>query len=440
MPLVETRQPIPPEAIMPQEQPEAALELPETRVEVDLGGYNPSAEAVKNNWELLGNLPARENEDVKLELIKSLGISNADMASRAAAAKEKGDDPVQPDDSEFKKIRHIFVLRKMLLGHDWRAEDVANEARIYISQKRKKIAQDILGLQSRQPRTETITATIQKLKTKFDELTSDRANLDKTIAAGYPKLWEKIKPPEAPTPIEPEPEQVESMPEQPEFLTAEAWQAIYEMGLNYLETEKTNLDPKKKKETSGYFYIDPTNPNLSQELRDMAVDQDEILAKLDKGLKTSRSFDVRERINKEINRRRKETSWDEAMLGMRKTLGDELNDKIRHNEALATGDKIAIKDLLKPPIMQYPTEAEARAILEDLKAKEPDRAVAMYAQSEDGRPLKIFIHKTNKEIEVSENMSTHLRPDYGQETKLIALIGSRINAKKLSELKNKLWQ
>lgn len=165
------------------------LEFPPDRVEVDLGGYNPTEEAVVNNWKQLEHIAPEKGRDLKLEFIESLGKTDQEIMAAARAAKEAAE--ISGDKADLKRIADIFVLRKMMLGHDWRTEQVAGQAREYIIEKKRLLLRQVQAL-NRQPKTQKISAAIATLHQRFQDLTGQQENLDQVIAQGYPQLWETI--------------------------------------------------------------------------------------------------------------------------------------------------------------------------------------------------------------------------------------------------------
>ncbi len=198
MPSVETGQTLPQEAIPPRQPGELGQA---TRVEVDLGNWNPTPETVKSNWELLGQLPAKKDEDIPLEFIRSLGQSNEVVNARGKEALAKKNDPANPDATAIDKMKHIIVLRKMVRGHDWRAADVAKLADEYISEKIETTERDIEKLKMLPPEQMYLVA-IKKLEQNLGGYQKDKANLEAIIQAGYGDLLKKPQPESMPADLE----------------------------------------------------------------------------------------------------------------------------------------------------------------------------------------------------------------------------------------------
>lgn len=252
----------PPEAMMPH--PPGEIEGNEAKVEkkqVDLGKFNPTPETVIHNWEVLGDLGTAGKEDLKLEMLKSLNEPDEAFNARGKEAIAKRDDPENPDPADFDKIRHIVVLRKMLLGQDWRAEGAAEEARHYVNQRLEKISHDTTGLGKVKPQTEIIANTINVLQAQLGELTAAQKKLDEIIETGYPNLWEKIKP-TIETTAEPAQSDKKESPDElatmfpEEAPPAEAGATVFTKNETADEQQEKTLSPDEKAELEAKRWVE----------------------------------------------------------------------------------------------------------------------------------------------------------------------------------------
>lgn len=177
------------QSIVLEESKNENLELPNDRIEVDLGNYHPTEEDILNTWDILENTDPG-GVDLKLELIEFLQKNDNEVLTIAKESKETETE----NNAEFKKISRLFVLRKMILGHDWRAEQITNLAHNYILEKKRVLLRQVQVL-NQQPKTEKIIFTIKALIKKFEKLSELQKNLDQIIADSYPQLWETINQP-----------------------------------------------------------------------------------------------------------------------------------------------------------------------------------------------------------------------------------------------------
>lgn len=460
----EQPKPLPEEAAVHSE-PEIAIEeiekTPKERKVVDMGRYNPTPEQVLGNWKLLSVEDEFTGPDPRLELAASLGLS--DRSFKEELKKRVGADGDE-NKKEFQKFEHIVALRKMILGHDWRAEETASQAYDFINEKIVRVSRELALSLALGPKER-----VAELKQDLKRFSLIRQNLEKIIQKGYPELWQKIEELKSPRAAESEeePEAEEEgaeeaapeiddlfeekreevqIPPGPEFLPPEVWRVAYLSGLNFLEIgNKGEKGQSEKEAKSIYFYIDPANPNLSDKLKALETGHDEELAQLRKEsarLAGNTKLEQRAKVERRIYALSKETTPGEAPAVIKTAFKEALGATIKENQAndaLDFQDGNMLRTLVPSETMSYPSEEEAIELVRNLKAQEPKRSVVVYARDTQDRrnmaPVLVYITKTSNEVHVKRrNVELNERPDFSDDTKVHPILGLEISPQKQQQM------
>lgn len=291
-------------------------------------------------------------------------------------------------------LHRMTAIARLLKTGDPRIAGVLNEAKA-LAAKLGLTERDKVELRKNQKAKDRIGARIKAERQELDSLMEAHAERFRASAKAGAEEGE----------IAPE------APEGPEVFSRELWEHLYAVGFDCIEMPAKE---GKEKEQEYILYVDPANPNLPPELKNL-FHLDENIARIQQQMEAAAGDEAtRDELKQELERAKEMASWEQAQKMVRDIVAGAFQERINQNDSLQMKKKLTA---VRQVGIEYPTQIQGREILKRIKPSFPDHAIVIYKQKEPVNEHQLMsVSRTGDEIRTKDLPDQRKRPMYSVES------------------------